>query len=71
MNLITLLDHLMHTTPASQEDAQKLNEALVTAHSRVTSLEKDLGKLDKAVSVAETRLRSRGLRVPPRRKDPH
>lgn len=75
MNLQQIFDHLLHTelpapseTPPSESDSAA---ALRAAHASLASLEQDIADLDTALTVAEIRLRSRGMQIPRRLKRPN
>jgi hypothetical protein len=67
MSLLELIDRIMHTTPAPHSPLPpRVNDdrAVWDASRQVTSLRQDLAELDTAVSVAEARLRARGVQLP-------
>lgn len=67
MSIIELVNQIMHTSPRKVEDTQphpKYGRDVREAHAKVNRIRRDLDKLDAAVSVAEARLRARGVILP-------
>lgn len=60
MNLTSLLDRIIGVTPVAVDDSKDQSKEIREANLEVSELDHDIYALDVAVSIAETRLRSRG-----------